>query len=59
MVKKTMIYDGYNGYVRKDNIIGTLTHNCSGGLRQGWLLIEVYEHDKDQERNEDRIHPNP
>lgn len=58
--KKILIYDAYNGRIRRSDIIGTLTQECGGspnGTRKGWMLIEIYE-DQHTKRNEERVHPN-
>lgn len=43
MVVQPMIYDGYNGNIKKDNIIGTITQHCSrDGMTNGFKVIEPY-----------------
>lgn len=42
-VVQPMIYDGYNGNIKKDNIVGTITQHCSrDGMTNGFKVIEPY-----------------
>jgi DNA (cytosine-5)-methyltransferase 1 len=40
-VVEPMIYDGYNGNIKKDNIVGTITQHCSRfGMTNGFKVLE-------------------
>jgi len=42
-VVQPMIYDGYNGNIKKDNIVGTITQHCSrDGMTNGFKVIDNY-----------------
>ena len=43
LIIKPMIYDGYNGNIKQDNIVGTITQHCSrDGMTNGFKVIDNY-----------------
>jgi len=43
LIIKPMIYDGYNGNIKQDNIVGTITQHCSrNGMTNGFKVIDNY-----------------